>query len=132
MNKYDTIINTILVILILTIIVVILFGCHYKGCHYFEKFENESESENESKSKEESKEEKKKKELLESIKKDSSKTNKKDQDNSLSSFEKSVLEGLSTGSLNTDGLAKLIKEEKFTNMNLDNIIKYVEKAKGKV
>lgn len=106
MNKYDTIINTILVILILTIIVVILFGCHYKGCHYFEKFENE----------------KKKKDLVENIKKDS--------DNSLSSFEKTVLDGLSTGSLNTDGLAKLIKEEKFTNMNLDNIINYVEKVKG--
>jgi len=120
MNKYDTIINTILVILILTIIVVILFGCHYKGCRYFEKFENSSE---------EDEKEKKKKDLIDNIKKDSG---KKDEDNSLSSFEKTVLEGLSTGSLNTDGLAKLIKEEKFTNMNLDNIIKYVEKAKGNV
>ena len=123
MNKYDTIINTILVILILTIIVVILFGCHYKGCRYFEKFENSSQED-----------EKKKKDLLDNIKKDSGKNSKskKDEDNSLSSFEKTVLEGLSTGSLNTDGLAKLIKEEKFTNMNLDNIIKYVEKAKGNV
>ncbi len=122
MNKYDTIINTILVILILTIIVVILFGCHYKGCRYFEKFENSSEEDEKEK-------EKKKKDLIDNIKKDSG---KKDEDNSLSSFEKTVLEGLSTGSLNTDGLAKLIKEEKFTNMNLDNIIKFVEKAKGNV
>ncbi len=123
MNKYDTIINTILVILILTIIVVILFGCHYKGCRYFEKFENSSQED-----------EKKKKDLLDNIKKDSGKNSKskKDEDNSLSSFEKTVLEGLSTGSLNTDGLAKLIKEEKFTNMNLDNIINYVEKTKGNV
>jgi hypothetical protein len=123
MNKYDTIINTILVILILTIIIVILFGCHYKGCRYFEKFENSSQED-----------EKKKKDLLDNIKKDSGKNSKskKDEDNSLSSFEKTVLEGLSTGSLNTDGLAKLIKEEKFTNMNLDNIINYVEKTKGNV
>jgi predicted small lipoprotein YifL len=128
MNKYDTIINAILVILILTIIVVILFGCHYKGCRYFEKFENNSQDDEE-----ESKDEKKKKALLDNIKKDSGKdTSKKDKDNSLSSFEKTVLEGLSSGSLNTDGLAKLIKEEKFTNMNLDNIINYVEKVKGNV
>lgn len=120
MNKYDTIINTILVILILTIIVVILFGCHYKGCRYFEKFENSSDDNNET----ESKKEKKNKDSV----KDSS-NNKKEIDNTLNPFEKTVLEGLSSGSLNTDGLAKLIKEEKFTNMNLDNIINYVEKAK---
>jgi mannitol-specific phosphotransferase system IIBC component len=124
MNKYDTIINTILVILILTIIVVILFGCHYKGCRYFEKFEN-SHEETEEVSKNEKKKENKK-ESKEDTKK------KTDSDNSLSSFEKTVLEGLSSGSLNTDGLAKLIKEEKFTNMNLNNIINYVEKNKENV
>jgi predicted small lipoprotein YifL len=117
MNKYDTIINTVLVILILTIIIVILFGCHYKGCRYFENFENNSDEK-------ESKDEKKTK--------DSNKNNKKETDNTLNSFEKTVLEGLSSGSLNTDGLAKLIKEEKFTNMNLDNIINYVEKAKASI
>jgi len=109
MNKYETIVNTILLILILTIIIVVLFGCHYKGCHYFEKFEN----------KEEKKESKIKKE-----------TNNKKDEEILNSFEKSVLDGLSTGSLNTDGLASLIKEEKFTPMNLNNIINYVEKFRG--
>jgi len=123
MNKYDTIINTILVILILTIIIVILFGCHYKGCRYFEKFENSSNEK-------ENKEEKKTKDSN----KNKNNKNKKEIeiDNSLNSFEKTVLEGLSSGSLNTDGLAKLIKEEKFTNMNLDNIINYVEKNKENV
>jgi|688.fasta_scaffold00862_17 hypothetical protein len=101
MAKYDIIINTILIILILTIIIVVLFGCHYKGCHYFEKFENNDE--------------KKPKEEEKSV---------------LNTFEKTVLEGLSSGSLNTEGLAKLIKEEKFTPTNLDNIIKHVEKFKG--
>jgi hypothetical protein len=102
MAKYDIIINTILIILILTIIIVVLFGCHYKGCHYFEKFENNDEK----KTKEEDK-------------------------NLLNKFEKTVLDGLSSGSLNTEGLAKLIKEEKFTPTNLDNIINHVEKFKGK-
>ncbi len=125
MNKYDTIINTILVILILTIIVVILFGCHYKGCRYFEKFENETNNETESETKD-----KKKDSLLDKIKKDTIKGNDKEIDKSLSSFEKKVLEGLSSGSLNSDGLADLIKQEKFSNMNLDNIINYVEKVKG--
>jgi len=124
MNKYDTIINTILIILVLTIIIVILFGCHYKGCRYFEKFENENENETETETKSNSN----KKET----KKDVSKSNKKEDDNTLSSFEKNILEGLSTGSLNTDGLAKLIKEEKFTNMNLDNIINFVEKSKANI
>jgi len=124
MNKYDTIINAILIILVLTIIIVILFGCHYKGCRYFEKFENENENETETETKSNSN----KKET----KKDVSKSNKKEDDNTLSSFEKNILEGLSTGSLNTDGLAKLIKEEKFTNMNLDNIINFVEKSKANI
>jgi len=109
MVKYDIIINTILVILILTIIVVILFGCHYKGCRYFEGFENEAKSE---------------------TSKEKEKNTKNEIKEDLSSFEKSVLEGLSSGSLNTDGLASLIKEEKFTSMNLDNIINYVEKFRN--
>lgn len=107
MAKYDIIINTILIILILTIIIVVLFGCHYKGCHYFEKFENNDEKK---------------------IKKDNDKEKEKDL---LNTFEKTVLEGLSSGSLNTEGLAKLIKEEKFTPTNLDNIIEHVEKFKGR-
>ena len=102
MAKYDIIINTILIILILTIIIVVLFGCHYKCCHYFEKFENNDE-----------------------------KKTKEEEKSVLNTFEKTVLEGLSSGSLNTEGLAKLIKEEKFTPTNLDNIINHVEKFKGK-
>jgi len=110
MGKYEIIVNTILIILILTIIIVVLFGCHYKGCHYFEHFENNDTSKNKIKENKE-------------ISKDTDKE-------SLSSFEKSVLEGLSSGTLNTEGFASLIKEEKFTSMNLDNIINYVEKNKN--
>jgi hypothetical protein len=107
MVKYDIIINTILIILILTIIVVVLFGCHFKGCKYFERFEN-----NEKKEKKE--------------------TPEINNNNDLNKFEKSVLDGLSSGSINTEKLANLIKEEKFTPMNLDNIINYVEKFKGSI
>jgi hypothetical protein len=103
MVKYDIIINTILIILILTIIIVVLFGCHFKGCKYFENFENNEKKES-----------------------------KEGKTSDLNKFEQSVLEGLSSGSLNTEKLANLIKEEKFTPMNLDNIINHVEKFKGSI
>lgn len=57
---------------------------------------------------------------------------KKKDENNLSSFEQSILKGLTDGSLKTEGLSALIKEEKFTENNLNNIITHVEKFKGNV
>ena len=48
----------------------------------------------------------------------------------LSSFEKSILNGLSGGSITTSDLTSLIKNEQFTEKNLDNLIDHVEKFKG--
>lgn len=119
MANYENIFNIISIILLLTILVVVLFGCHYKGCRSFEGFEGGVDVED--KPKEEKKEKSK----------DEKKEEKKDnQSASLSTFEKSVLDGLTTGSLTTDGLSSLIKEEKFTPTNLDNLIQYVEHFKG--
>lgn len=53
---------------------------------------------------------------------------KKEED--LSSFEKSILNGLSAGSITTKDLTSLIKNEQFTEKNLDNLITHVEKFKG--
>jgi hypothetical protein len=53
---------------------------------------------------------------------------KKEED--LSSFEKSILNGLSAGSITTKDLTSLIKNEQFTEKNLDNLIEHVEKFKG--
>jgi hypothetical protein len=53
---------------------------------------------------------------------------KKDED--LSKFEKSILEGLSAGSITTKDLTSLIKNEQFTEQNLENLIGHVEKFKG--
>jgi len=48
----------------------------------------------------------------------------------LTSFEKSVLNGLSAGSITTKDLTSLIKNEQFTEKNLENLIDYVEHFKG--
>jgi len=56
------------------------------------------------------------------------KEEKKEED--LSSFEKSILNGLSAGSITTKDLTSLIKNEQFTEKNLDNLIEHVEKFKG--
>ena len=106
MADYNKIINIISIILILLILFVILFGCQYQRYNYYERFEN---------NKEEKEKEKEKKD-----------------ENNLSSFEQSILKGLTDGSLKIDGLSALIKEEKFTVNNLNNIITLVEKFKGNV
>jgi len=51
-------------------------------------------------------------------------------DDILSSFEKSILNGLSGGSLTTKDLTSLIKNQQFTEQNLENLIGYVERFKG--
>jgi len=94
------ILNLISLILAFIILFIIMFGC--KCNTYMERFEN------------------KKEELKD----------KKDINEGLSSFEKSVLEGLSSGSITTKDLTSLIKNEQFTENNLNNLITYVEKFKG--
>lgn len=127
MVKYEKIINIISIVLLLTILVVVLFGCHYGGCRSFnyEGFEN-NENSNEEEPKKEVKEEKEKKPEI------TEKNEKTDEEvkNSLTAFEKTVLEGLTSGSLTTNTLSDLIKAEKFTSVNLNNLINYVEHFKG--
>jgi hypothetical protein len=114
MANYDKIINIISIILILLILFVILFGCQYQKNNYYERFEN---SEDNKKEKETKKEEEKPKE---------------EEKSSLSPFEQSVLKGLTDGSLKTESLSSLIKEEKFTEKNLNNLIQHVEMFKGAI
>lgn len=54
----------------------------------------------------------------------------KEEEKELTSFEKSVLNGLSAGSITTKDLTSLIKNEQFTEKNLENLIDYVEHFKG--
>lgn len=104
MSNYNKIINIISIILIILILFVILFGCQYQKYNYYERFENNEKE----------------------------KETKPEKENNLSSFEQSILKGLTDGSLKTDNLTSLIKEEKFTEHNLNNIIQHVEKFKGNV
>jgi len=106
MSNYENILSIFSLILILIILFVIIFGCNYRGCRYYENFEN-NENKNENK--------------------DENKDN-----NDLSSFEHSILSGLTNGSITTEKLANLIKEEKFTPTNLNNLINYVEKFNGNI
>lgn len=126
MGYYENILNLLSIILILMILFVIVYGCQYK--HYnlhnkqrtnYEKFENkEAEIESEHKKEPEHKKETEKNNGQCSV--------------DISAFEKSILDGLSNGSVSTDKLTNLIKEEKFTEKNLENLINYVETFKGMV
>jgi uncharacterized membrane protein len=61
------------------------------------------------------------------------KNDKKEDDKpTLSAFENKVLEQLSNGELTTEAFTDLIKKEKFTQDNLNNVINYVEYSKGVV
>lgn len=48
----------------------------------------------------------------------------------LSAFENNVLKKLSDGSLSTEEFTDLIKKEKFTQDNLNNVINFVDYNKG--
>jgi len=106
MNNYNNILNMFSLVLALIILFIILFGCKCQKGGLFERFENA---------------EMKKEEKFDA------KDTKKDL---LSNFEKSVLDGLSAGSITSKDLTSLIKNEQFTEKNLDNLITYVEKFKG--
>lgn len=49
---------------------------------------------------------------------------------SLSKFENQMLDGISGGSIGSDQLEKYIKDGKFTQEHLSNMIKHVEKMKN--
>jgi flagellar biosynthesis/type III secretory pathway M-ring protein FliF/YscJ len=104
----NNVLNLFSLVLALIILFIILFGCK---CHRrYERFENAEK-------KEEQVDEKKTE-------------NKSGAMELLSSFEKSILDGLSAGSITSKDLTSLIKNEQFTEKNLDNLITYVEKFKG--
>jgi hypothetical protein len=103
MINYNNLFNLISLILVLMILFIILYGCQYRIPKNVERFENKEEEKKESE--------------------DSSLVK-------LSSFEKSILEGLTSGLINTDALSEMIKTQKFTPTNLENLINYVETFKG--
>jgi hypothetical protein len=57
--------------------------------------------------------------------------NKKDDgDSMLDKFEKNLLEEIKNGKVGSDDINDMIKTNKFTKKNLDNMINYIEKFKG--
>lgn len=100
MVDYNYVLNMISLLLAFIILFMILFGCR---CYKISPVKERFEN------KEEKKEE---------------------AAGALSKFEKDVFDGLQSGSINTTDLTKLIKNEQFTEQNLENLIGYVEKFKG--
>jgi len=115
MVNYESIISLLSIMLILIILFVVLFGCRCP--QYYEGFEN---VEKKKKGQEKFIDEMKEKMENETI----------GNGNGLSDYEKSILDAFSTGKMNPEKFADLIKKEKFTESNLDNIISYIEKFKG--
>ena len=48
----------------------------------------------------------------------------------LDKFEKNLLDGIKNGKVNSDHINDMIKTNKFTKKNLDNMINYIENFKG--
>lgn len=126
MMDYSILLHIVIIILLLFILFTVLVSCrcpetryvstqHYPRRYYYERFTNKEDGEGDEK------DVKKEKMTEEHIDKDKSKLNQ---------FEKSILDGLSNGSVKTEDLSKLIKTEKFTAENLENIINHVETFKG--
>lgn len=102
MVDYNNILNMISLLLAFIILFIILFGCKCQTSK-IPIVKERFENKEEEKEKEEK---------------------------NLSSFEESILKGLSAGSITTKDLTSLIKNEQFTEKNLDNLIDHVEKFKG--
>ena len=123
--------HIIIIILLLFILFTILISCrcpetryvetsrNYPRRYYYERFTNKEDDVNEDAEKKDNKDKTEK--MTEEHIDDKSKLNQ---------FEKSVLEGLSNGSMKTTDLTKLIKSGKFTADNLEKIINHVETFKG--
>jgi len=105
MVDYDIILNLVSIVILLIILFIIVFGCRFRIVNsYYEKFSNKDEKDD---------------------KKETDKTE-------LSPFENKVLEELASGQMTTEAFTDLIKTERFTQQNLDNMIAHVEKNKGVV
>jgi hypothetical protein len=101
MVEYNNILNMVSLLLAFIILFIILFGCKCNSPLISSSINERFENKEEA---------------------------KKEED--LSKFEKSILDGLSSGSITTKDLTSLIKNEQFTEKNLDNLIGHVEKFKG--
>lgn len=54
----------------------------------------------------------------------------KESESMLDKFEKNLLDGIKNGKVGADDINDMIKTNKFTKKNLDNMINYIEKFKG--
>ncbi len=133
MVNYDVILNLVSIVLVLLILFMILFGCKKNGRRYYERFENdndENDNDDNDNDNDDDKTQNKEKKTKKTAVKKNSKTETKAKEPIISGFEKEILEQLSSGQLTTEAFTNLITTQQFTQQNLENMINYVENAKG--
>lgn len=128
MEYYHNILNLLSLIMVVAILFIVLFGCQFKKYRRYERFTNlEDKDEGHENIEREHEEEKPDIKSKPEIKKDEE--DKFTVKETLEGFEGQILSGLSSGSLTTKDMDKLISTGTFTKQNLENIIEYVEKFK---
>jgi len=126
LTNINTILTYVSLILAIAILLSVIFGCYFKKSN-IEHFSSLKKSEEE-KSKEKKTDEKDLKNKITNTvayKKDS------ETDSGLSKFESGLVEGLSSGKMNSKDIETHIKSGEFTKENLENIITHIEKLQNK-
>ena len=133
LTNINTILTYISLILAIAILLSVIFGCYFKkkNVEHFSSLKKDDE--------EKMKEEKNKKDKNKDNKNDLKNkiTNtvvyKEDDKNEsgLSKFESGLVEGLSSGKMNSKDIETHIKSGEFTKENLENIINHIEKIQSK-
>ena len=129
LTNINTILTYISLILAIAILLSVIFGCYFKkkNVEHFSSLKKDDE--------EKMKEEKnKKKNNKDDLKNKITNTVVKDDDKNesgLSKFESGLVEGLSSGKMNSKDIETHIKSGEFTKENLENIINHIEKIQYK-
>jgi hypothetical protein len=141
MEYYHNILNLLSLVMVVAILFIVLFGCQFKKYRRYERFTNLEDKDEGHKNKDNDNDDeyedknKVKPDIKpkQEIKKETDETDKEDKftvKDTLEGFEGQILSGLSSGSLTTSDMDKLINAGTFTKENLENIISYVEKFKS--
>ena len=116
MSKYNNILNLFSLTLVLIILFIVMYGCQFRNHNHrnkIEKFTDIQEEENSNQEEENSNQE------------EETKYN-------LNENEEYLLEQFLNDNINDVEINKLILDGKFTEKNLENMIKYVEKFSNEV
>ena len=130
MSKYNNILNLFSLTLVLIILFIVMYGCQFRNHNHrnkIEKFTDIQEEENSNQEEENSNQE----EDNSNQEEDNSNQEEETKYN-LNENEEYLLEQFLNDNINDVEINKLILDGKFTEKNLENMIKYVEKFSNEV